>query len=98
MLQTAVAPNQWRDRPIEAGVLEVVMRPTRKSTLVLLVAGIVLFLLSASGQPDGPWTDGPSWLGATGWFGFLACGLLLIVSGLYAAVSWVRNRDRYSTR
>ena len=98
MLLRAVAPNQERDRPIEAGVLEVVMRPTRKSTLVILVAGVVLFFLSASGQPDGPWTDGPSWLGDTGWFGFLACALLLIVSGLYAAISWVRNRGRYSSR
>jgi predicted transporter len=98
MLQTAVAPNQWRDRPIKAGVLEVVMRPTRKSTLVLLVAAVVLFLLSASGQADTYWASGPSWVGMIGWFGFLISALLLIVSGLFAAVSWMRHRDRLSTR
>lgn len=72
------------------------MRPTRKSTLTLLVAGVILFVLSASGQADGPWTSGPSWLGSIGWFGFLICALLLIVSGLYTLVSAIRHRDRLS--
>ena len=70
------------------------MQPTRRSTLVLLVAGAILFVLSASGQPYGPWTAGPSWIGLVGWFGFLICTLLLIASGLYAAVSSIRHRDR----
>lgn len=74
------------------------MRPTRKSTLVLFVAGVVLFFLSASGQPDTYWTNGPSWIGAIGWFGFLACAVLLIASGIYALVSSVRNRGWASSR
>jgi len=74
------------------------MHPTRKSTLVLLVAGVVLAVLSASGQADTYWASGPSWIGTIGWFGFLVCTLLLIVSGLYAAVSWMRHRDRLSTQ
>jgi len=73
------------------------MHPTRRSTLVLFVAGAILFVLSASGQPDSYWTNGPSWIGLVGWFGFLGCALLLIVSGLYALVSTVRNRGRLST-
>jgi protein-S-isoprenylcysteine O-methyltransferase Ste14 len=70
------------------------MHPTRTSTLVLIVAGVILFFLSASGQPDSPWASGPSWLGVTGWFGFLICALLLIVSGLFALVSWMRHRGQ----
>lgn len=74
------------------------MHPTRKSTLVLFVVGTVLFFLSASGQPDSYWTSGPSWLGAIGWFGFLACALLLVGSGLYALVSSLRHRGPSSLR
>ena len=70
------------------------MHPTRKSTLMLFVAGVVLFLLSASGQPTGYWQGGPSWLGAIGWFGFLISVLLLIVSGIYALVSRMRHHDQ----
>ena len=69
------------------------MRPTRKSTLVLLVAGVVLFLLSPIGQ-DG---SGPEWIGNIGWFGFMGCLLLLIASGLFAAASWIQQRGRLST-
>ncbi len=72
------------------------MHPTRKSTLALLVAAVVLFVLSASGQPDTYWASGPSWIGGIGWYGFIACALLLMVSGLYAVVSSVRNRGRLS--
>jgi len=70
------------------------MHPTRKSTLVLILAGVVLMVLSASGQPDTYWASGPSWLGAIGWFGFLACVLLLIASGVVALVSRVRHRGQ----
>jgi hypothetical protein len=70
------------------------MHPTLKSTLVLFVAAVGLFLLSASGQDSGYWQSGPSWLGAIGWFGFLACVLLLIVSGIYALVSRMRHHDQ----
>ena len=72
------------------------MHPTRKSTLVLLVAGVILFVLSASGQPDTYWTSGPELIGTIGWFGFMVCALLLIVSGLYALVSSIRHRGQPS--
>ena len=72
------------------------MHPNRKSTLVLLAAAVLMFVLSASGQPDTYWASGPSWLGLIGWIGFLVCALLLIVSGIYALISSVRNRGRLS--
>ena len=70
------------------------MHPTRRSTLILLVAGVVLFVLSPIGQ-DG---SGPSWIGNIGWFGFMGCVLLLIVSALYALVSSIRHRGRLSSQ
>jgi uncharacterized BrkB/YihY/UPF0761 family membrane protein len=73
------------------------VHPTRTSTLTLIVAGIVLFVLSASGQPNQYWESGPSWLGYIGWFGFLICLLLLLVSALFAVVSRIRHRERPST-
>ena len=42
------------------------MHPTRKSTLVLLVAAVVLFVLSASGQPGTYWAGGPELIGTIG--------------------------------
>jgi protein-S-isoprenylcysteine O-methyltransferase Ste14 len=72
------------------------MHPTRTSTLTLVVAGVVLFVLSYSGQANGFWSSGPSWLGTIGWFGFLICVLLLAVSGLYTLFS--RNRTPRSPR
>jgi len=72
------------------------MRPTRKSTLGLFVAAVVLFVLSASGQPDTYWASGPSWICAICWFGFMGCALLLIVSGLYAVVASIRRRGHLS--
>jgi protein-S-isoprenylcysteine O-methyltransferase Ste14 len=74
------------------------MHPTRTSTLALLVAAVVLFVLSASGQPDTFWASGPSWIGDIGWFGFMGCVLLLLVSGLYLVASQIRNRGRLSTQ
>jgi len=70
------------------------MHPTRKSTLMVFVAGVVLFLLSASGQPTGYWQGGPTFIGWIGWIGFLICVLLLIVSGIYALVSRMRHHDQ----
>ncbi len=70
------------------------MHPTRKSTLVLLVAAVVLFVLSASGQPGTYWASGPELIGWFGWFGFLICALLLIVSGLWALASMIRHRGQ----
>ena len=77
------------------------MRPTRKSTITLFVAGVVLLVISGIGQSgaghSGYWKSGPSWLGAIGWFGFLICLLLLVVSGVYWVVSRIRHRDRPSS-
>jgi hypothetical protein len=36
------------------------MRPTLRSMLALVVAGAVLFVLSASGQPGQYWESGPA--------------------------------------
>ena len=66
------------------------MRPTLKSMLALFVAGAVLFILSASGQPSSFWKSGPSWIG------FLMCLLLLVASGLYMGISRIRRRDQPS--
>lgn len=74
------------------------MHPTRKSTLVLFVATAVLFVLSASGQPDTYWASGPSWLGWTGFIGVSICLLLLLVSGIYALASSIRRRDGISSQ
>jgi hypothetical protein len=74
------------------------MRPTLKSMLVLFAAGVVLFVLSASGQPGSYWQGGPSWLGTIGWIGFLICLLLLVVSGAYLLVSRIRHRGQLSPR
>ena len=72
-------------------IAEAFIHPTRKSTLTLFVVGVVLFLLSASGQDNGYWKSGPSWLGVIGWFGFLICLLLLTVSGVYTRVSQIQH-------
>ena len=74
------------------------MRPIIKSTIVLFVAGAVLFVLSQSGQPNSFWKSGPSWLGWIGWIGFLICLLLLVVSGAYLLVSRIRHREQPSPR
>jgi hypothetical protein len=66
----------------------------RKTALVLVVAGAILFALGPIGQDDGYWKSGPSWIGAIGWFGFLICLLLLVMTGLYAVVERVRHHDR----
>ena len=72
------------------------MRPTLRSMLALVVAGAVLFVLAASGQPGQYWESGPSWLGYVGWFGFLTCLLLLVISGLYMVISRLRHRGQPS--
>lgn len=71
---------------------ELMPRSLGKTALLLVAAGAVLFLLSASGQDNTFWKDGPGWLGAIGWFGFLICVLLLIVTGVVALARRVRER------
>jgi hypothetical protein len=70
------------------------MRPTRKTTLTLFVAGVVLFAMSGVGQPEGYLKSAPSWIGDVGWFGWLICALLLIVSGVYWVVLRMRHSDQ----
>ena len=70
------------------------MHPNWKSTIGLFVAAVALFLVSASGQSGTYWENGPHWLGAIGWFGFLISVLLLVVSGVIAIVSRVRHRHQ----
>lgn len=74
------------------------MHPTRKSTAVLLVAAVMLFILSASGQPDTYWASGSEVIGTIGWLGFLVCALLLMASGLVALVSVLRRRGQPALR
>ena len=69
------------------------MRPSWKSTIALIVLGVVLLAMSGIGQPQGYLKDLPSWLGDIGWFGMLACLLLLIVSGVWAAALRMTHRD-----
>jgi len=63
----------------------------RNRVLALIGVGAVLVAISGIGQDSGYWKSGPSWLGAIGWFGFLICLLLLVVTGVSAAVSTMRS-------
>lgn len=57
------------------------------------VLGLVLFPLGMVGQEEGGlWPDGPAWIGAVGWFGFLLCVLLLLVLGVVALARTVVHR------
>jgi hypothetical protein len=45
------------------------------------------------GQGDGGlWEDGPGWIGAIGWFGFLICLLLLLVIAVLALARMLISR------
>jgi hypothetical protein len=51
-----------------------------------------LFLLSASGQPDTFWSNGPTWLGTLGWTGFGLSVLGLIGLCVYLSITKLRTR------
>ena len=70
------------------------MHPTRRSTIALIVAAVVLTATSGIGQDGGYWTSAPSWIGDVSWLGSMLCVLLLIVSGVYAIVSRIRHHHR----
>jgi hypothetical protein len=56
-----------------------------RTALILVIAGAILFFLGSVGQEEGGlWPDGPAWIGAIGWFGFLLCVLLLLAVGVVA--------------
>lgn len=67
------------------------MHPTWRSTITLFVAGVILLAMSGVGQPAGYLKDYPAWIGNIGWFGMLACLLLLLVSGLWAGALRMRR-------
>ncbi len=71
-----------------------VKRHPFRSLGVVLTAAVVFFVLSASGQSDGFWKSGPSWLGAIGWFSFLFCLLGFIVLAVYLPVTKLLERRR----
>ncbi len=63
-----------------------------RSLAMLLVVAFCFFMLSASGQPDSFWKNGPGWLGAIAWFAFLLTALAFLGSAVYVAVRGVRAR------
>ena len=72
--------------------MTVLHRHPGRVLLALFAAMVGLFLLSASGQEDAFWKNGPGWLGAIGWFGFLLTTLVMIVTLVYLAVRSLRHR------
>jgi hypothetical protein len=67
--------------------------PLGRAALVVLVSGAILLPLGMVGQGDGGlWEDGPGWIGAVGWFGFLLCLLLLVVIGVVALARTTKSR------
>lgn len=52
----------------------------------LLVLAFCFFMLSASGQPGTFWSNGPTWLGSTGWICFLLTALTFILYAVYSLV------------
>lgn len=65
-----------------------------RTLAALLVLALVLFLISASGQSGTFWSDGPSWLGTIGWFGFLITALVFVLAAIYSVARAVRRPRR----
>jgi hypothetical protein len=72
--------------------MSMLQRSPGRVLLALFGAMVVLFLLSASGQENTFWKNGPGWLGAIGWFGFLLTTLAMIVTLVYLGVRTARRR------
>jgi hypothetical protein len=67
--------------------------PLGRTAILVAIVGAILFPIGEVGQHDGGlWADGPSWVGATGWFGFLLCLLLLVAIGVVALARTVSSR------
>jgi hypothetical protein len=60
----------------------------------VLVAAVVFFLLSASGQNDTFWENGPTWLGSIAWVCFGISLLVFIALAIYLAVVKLAQRRR----
>lgn len=73
-------------------MISILHRHPGRVLLGLFAAMVALFLLSASGQEDAFWKNGPGWLGAIGWFGFLLTTLAMIVTLVYLGVRNLRRR------
>lgn len=71
-----------------------IARHPYRSLGAVLAAAVVFFLLSASGQPDGFWEDGPSWLGGIGWSMFLILLLVFVGLAIYLAVARIARSRR----
>lgn len=71
-----------------------IVRHPYRAVLTVVGAMVALFLLSASGQPDGFWSGGPSWLGTLGWGGFLVATAALLVLCGYLAVRRLTSARR----
>ena len=70
------------------------MHPTWKSTLAIVLIGVVLLALSGIVQPAGYLKDAPSWIGAIGWYGMMICVLLLAVSGVWWVIWRMGHHDQ----
>ena len=67
--------------------------PLGRTAIVVAIVGAILFPIGNIGQNDGGlWPDGPEWIGAIGWFGFLICLLALLVIGVVALARTVASR------
>lgn len=67
--------------------------PLGRAALTVFILGALLLPLGMVGQGDGGlWEDGPEWIGAVGWFGFLLCLLLLLLIGVAALARTVTSR------
>ncbi|MFZ2015061.1 MAG: hypothetical protein WAV00_14660 [Nocardioides sp.] len=61
-----------------------------RSLASLLAVAFCFFMLSAAGQSDSFWQNGPGWLGAIGWFAFLLTALVFLVAVGYVVVRRLR--------
>jgi Zn-dependent protease with chaperone function len=65
-----------------------------RSLGIVLAAAIVFFVLSAAGQEDSFWKNGPSWLGSTAWICFALSLLAFLGLAVYLAVARLVSRKR----
>ena len=69
--------------------------PLGRAAVFVFVLGAILFPLGMVGQEEGGlWENGPEWIGAVGWFGFLLCLLLLLAIGVLAVARRLMSRGR----
>jgi hypothetical protein len=69
-----------------------VKRHPFRSLGCVLVAAVVFFLLSASGQKDTFWENGPTWIGSIAWVCFGISLLVFVALAIYLAVVKLAQR------